>query len=109
MMYNRPVYRFPRRALTLCLQLSMGIQPGACFPARSADALPATLYRQFAQAIYRKRPTRPCQEERERVLNANIAILEVNDGAGFAYFNKLVDSVERAVVRRCRLTLSYPR
>ena len=42
---NRPVsvYRFPRRALTLCPQLCMGIQPGARFPARSADALPATL------------------------------------------------------------------
>ena len=43
---NRPisVYRFPRRALTLCPQLCMGIQPGARFPSRSADALPATLY-----------------------------------------------------------------
>jgi hypothetical protein len=43
---NRPisVYRFPRQALTLCPQLCMGIQPGARFPARSADALPATLY-----------------------------------------------------------------
>jgi hypothetical protein len=45
-MVNRPIsaYRFPRRALTLCPQLCMGIQPDARFPARSADALPATLY-----------------------------------------------------------------
>jgi len=44
--HNRPisVYRFPRRAPTLCPQLCMGIQPGARFHARSADALPATLY-----------------------------------------------------------------
>jgi len=43
---NRPilVYRFSRRALTLCPQLCMGIRPGARYPARSADALPATLY-----------------------------------------------------------------
>jgi len=45
---NRPisVYGFPRRALTLCPQLctSMGIQDDARFPARSADALPATLF-----------------------------------------------------------------
>ena len=55
---HRPisVYRFPRRALTLCPQLCMGIQPGARFPARSADALPATLYGHFTQAIYRNRP-----------------------------------------------------
>ena len=50
------VYRFPRQALTLCPQLCMGIQPGARFPARSADALPATLYGRFTQAIYRNRP-----------------------------------------------------
>ena len=37
------VYHFPRRALTLCPQLCMGIQAGARFPARSADALSATL------------------------------------------------------------------
>jgi len=51
---NRPisVSRFPRRALTLCPQLCMGIQPGARFPARSADALPVTLYGHFIQAIY---------------------------------------------------------
>jgi len=36
------VHRFPHRALTLCPQLCMDIQPGARFPARSADALPAT-------------------------------------------------------------------
>jgi len=36
----------------------MGIQPGARFPARSTDALPATLYGHFTQAIYRNRPTR---------------------------------------------------
>jgi hypothetical protein len=43
---NRPisVYRCLRRALTLCPHLYMGIQPDARFPARSADALPATLY-----------------------------------------------------------------
>jgi len=50
------VYRFPRRALTLCLQLCMGIQPGARFPARSADALPATLYGHFTQVMYQNRP-----------------------------------------------------
>jgi len=55
---NRPisVHRFPRRALTLCPQHCMGIQSGARFPARSADALPATLYGHFTQAIYRNRP-----------------------------------------------------
>jgi hypothetical protein len=55
---NRPVsvYRFPRRALTLCPQLCMGIQPGARFPARSADALHTTLYGHFTQAMYRNRP-----------------------------------------------------
>jgi hypothetical protein len=55
---NRPisVYSFPRRALTLCPQLCMGIQPGARFSARSADAFPATLYGHFTQAIYRNRP-----------------------------------------------------
>jgi hypothetical protein len=55
--YNRPisVYCFPRRALKLCPQFSMGIQPGVRFPARSADALPATLYRHYTQAIYRNR------------------------------------------------------
>jgi hypothetical protein len=50
------VYCTPRRALTLCPQLCMGIQPDAHFPARSADALPATLYGYFTQAIYRNRP-----------------------------------------------------
>ena len=55
---NRPisVHSFLRRALTLCPQLCMGIQPGARFPARSADALPATLYGHFTQAIYQTRP-----------------------------------------------------
>jgi hypothetical protein len=55
---NRPisVYRFPRRALILCPQLCMGIQPGARFPARSTDALPATMYGHFTRAIYRNRP-----------------------------------------------------
>jgi hypothetical protein len=54
---SRPVvvYRFPRRALTLCPQLCMGIQPGAHFPAPTADALSATLYGHFTQAIYRNR------------------------------------------------------
>jgi len=41
------VYRFPRRALMPCPQLCMGIQPGARFLARSADALSATLYGHF--------------------------------------------------------------
>jgi len=50
------VLRCPRRALTLCLQLRMGIQPCARFPARGADALPETLYGHFTQAIYRNRP-----------------------------------------------------
>ena len=55
---NRPisVYRLPLRALTLCPQLCMGIQPGARFPARSANALPATLYGHFSQAMHRNRP-----------------------------------------------------
>ena len=44
------------RALTLCPQLCTGIQPGARFPARSADALLATLYGHFTQAIHRNRP-----------------------------------------------------
>jgi len=34
----------------------MGIQHGAGFPAQSADALSATLYGHFTQAIYRNRP-----------------------------------------------------
>ena len=42
-----------RRALTLCMQLCMGIQSGACFAASSADALSAILYWPFTQAIYR--------------------------------------------------------
>jgi hypothetical protein len=45
-------YHFPRRALTLCPQLCAGIQHGARFPARIADALPATLYEHFTQATY---------------------------------------------------------
>jgi hypothetical protein len=55
---HRPVsvYRFPRRALMLCRQLCMGIQSGARFPARSADAVPATLHGHFTQATYRNRP-----------------------------------------------------
>jgi hypothetical protein len=52
------VHRFPRRALTLCPQLRMGTQSGARFPARSAEALSATLYGHFTQAIYRNRPVR---------------------------------------------------
>jgi len=57
-MSNGPmsVYRFQRRALTHCPQLCMGIQPGASFPAQSADALPATLYGYFTQAVYRNWP-----------------------------------------------------
>jgi len=54
---NRPisVYRFPRRAPTLCPQLCMGT-PGARFPALSTDALSAALYGHFTQAIYGHRP-----------------------------------------------------
>jgi hypothetical protein len=33
----------------------MGIQPGARFPALSTNALPATLYGHFTQAMYRNR------------------------------------------------------
>jgi len=49
---NRPisVYRSLLRALTLCPQLCMGIQPDARFPAPSAHALPATLYGHLTQA-----------------------------------------------------------
>jgi len=63
---NRPisVYRFPRRALTLCPQLCMGIQPGARFPAWSAGALPATLHGHFTQAMYRNRPIARCVIQR---------------------------------------------
>ena len=55
---DRPdsVYGSPRRALTLCPQLCMGIQPGARCHTRSADALSATLYGHYTQAIYRNRP-----------------------------------------------------
>jgi hypothetical protein len=41
------VYHFLRRVLMLCPQLCMGVQPVARFPAWSADALSATLYRHF--------------------------------------------------------------
>ena len=64
------VYRFPRRALTLCAQLCMGIPSGAWFPARSADALPATLYGHFTQAMYRNRPI----THREYVFNHGQAL-----------------------------------
>ena len=68
---NRPisVYSFPRRALTLCLQLCMGIQPDARFHARSADALPATLYGHFIQAIYRNRPVKLSTEAEVKLKN----------------------------------------
>jgi len=50
---DRPiwVHRLPRRALTLCPQLCMGIPSDARFPAWSADALPATLYGHLTQAM----------------------------------------------------------
>jgi hypothetical protein len=52
---NRPIsaYAFPRRALTLCPQLRMGIHPDGRLPARraDADALPATQYRHFTPVI----------------------------------------------------------
>jgi hypothetical protein len=56
--FNRPisVHRFSRRAVTLCPQLCMGIHPGARFPARSAEALPAIVHGHFTQAINRNRP-----------------------------------------------------
>jgi len=61
--FNRPisVYRSPRRTLTLCPQLCMGIQPSARCSARSADLLSATLYGHFTKAIelYRNRPILP--------------------------------------------------
>ena len=41
------VYRCPRRELTLCPQLCMGIRPGARFPALRADGSPATPYGHF--------------------------------------------------------------
>jgi hypothetical protein len=47
--------RVPCQALLLCPRLCMGIQRDAWFPAQSADALPATLYGHFTQAIYRNR------------------------------------------------------
>ena len=46
----------PGRVLTLCPQLCMGTQPGARFPAQSADALPVKRYGHFTSAIYRNRP-----------------------------------------------------
>ena len=58
-LFNRPIsveYHFPCQALTLCPQLCMGIQRGARFPTRSADALPATQYGHFTSAIYRNWP-----------------------------------------------------
>jgi hypothetical protein len=50
---NRPtsVHRFLHRALSLCPQLCMGIQPGARFPAQSTDALSATMYGHSTEAI----------------------------------------------------------
>jgi hypothetical protein len=51
----------------LCPQLSMGIQPGARLPARSADALPATLYGHFTQTIYRNRPVPPMSKLTSRL------------------------------------------
>jgi len=48
------VYRFPRRALTLCPQLCMGIQPGARFPVRSAAL---TLCPQLCMGISTRRYT----------------------------------------------------
>jgi hypothetical protein len=67
---NRPisVYHSPRRTLTLCPQLCTGIQPGARFPARSADALPATVYGHFTEATYRNRPI---AVDRGRILGLN--------------------------------------
>jgi len=43
------VCRCPRGELTLCPQLCMGMQPGARFPARSADTMPASLYGHFTR------------------------------------------------------------
>jgi len=56
----------------LCSRLCMGIQPGARFHARSADAPPATLYGHLTtQAIYRNRPIgkkEQREDARERAL-----------------------------------------
>ena len=91
------MYCLPRRALTLCLQLCMGIQPDARFPARSAVALPATLYGHFTQAIYRNRA------------------IEASTGTSYrpwcAVRQVELEAIgeEKAKVGRCRWTLSYPR
>jgi len=79
---NRPVsvYRSARRALTLCPQLCVGNQPGARFPAQSADALPATLYGHFTQAIYGNRPIATCDttarsDRRGRAVTIPVVVL----------------------------------
>jgi hypothetical protein len=58
---NRPisVYRFQRRALTLCPQFCMGIQPGACFPHRPLTLCPQLRMGILIQAIYRNWPIAP--------------------------------------------------
>ena len=93
------MYRFLRRALTLCLRLCMGIQLGACFPARSAnaEALSATLYGHVTQAIYRNRPIHRIQNELDDVAG------NVWQALTYGEFGK-VD-----MVGRCRVTLSNPR
>jgi hypothetical protein len=99
--FNRAssVCRFPCRALTLCPQLCMGIQPGARFPAWSAHALPATLYGHFTQAINRNRPIAPhdvasviCQV----LCHGGDAVAQTGGGVG------------AAEVGRCRLPVSKP-
>ena len=56
---NRPIAAYHFQALTLFPQLCMGIQLGTRFPTQSADALPATLYGHFIQAIHRNRSIKP--------------------------------------------------
>jgi hypothetical protein len=60
----------------------MGIKPGDRFPARSADALPATLYGHFTQAIYRNRPipvARRNQAVREHANLGGAATLSIRE------------------------------
>ena len=80
---NRPISvdRIPRRALTHCLQLCMGIQPSARFSPRSADALPTTLYGHSTQAIYRNLPILPGPALEKRDAGRKNAILYVPPAA----------------------------
>jgi hypothetical protein len=75
----------------LCPQLCMGIQPGARFSVRSADALPATLYGHFTQAIYRNRPSHrvlignePCYKEPHNDGRGQVRVLETEHWSAVA-------------------------